>query len=183
MVLLRSLKAELLLLSSVALVSNASDTATTPKTVADTAQSLGTPTPATSTPQPQLQIAQVGEQLETNYTVHELPGPSGLLPNECHLINQALLAHIEVLEEENKLSDLKNSDKQPFCIEQIQHDDKLVQFYTGLSSFDLFLAFFQLLGPAVDHLNYRWSKDGARKRHRLRKIDGKKKSYFLSYLT
>ena len=175
MVLLRSLKAELLLLSSVALVSNASDTATTPIT----AQSLGTSTPATSTPQPQLQIAQVGEQLETNYTVHELPGPSGLQPNECHLINQALLAHIEVLEEENKLSDLKNSDKQPFCIEQIQHDDKLVQFYTGLTFVDLFVAFFQLLGPAVDHLNYRWSKDGARKRHRLRKIDEKKQLFLV----
>ena len=120
--------------SSVALVSNTSGTATTPKTVAYTARSLGTTTPATSTPQSQLQIVQVGEQLETNYTVHELPGPSGLQPDECHLINQALLTRIEVLEEENKLSDLKNSDKQPFCIEQIQHDNKLVQFFTGLGS-------------------------------------------------
>ena len=52
-----------------------------------------------------------------NYTIHELPGPSGMQPEEFHLINQALLTRIEVLEEENKLSDLKNSEKQPFCIE------------------------------------------------------------------
>ena len=68
-------------------------------------------------------------------------------PEEFHLINQALLTSIEVLEEENKLSDLKNSDKQPFCIEQLQHDDNLVQFYTGFSSFGMFLAFFSLTWP------------------------------------
>ena len=159
---------ELYSMTPVAPVLNASDTATNPKAIADTTQSgsLGTPTPATSTPQPQLLIAQVGEQLEMNYTVHELPGPSGMQPEEFHFINQALLTRIEVLEE-NKLSDLKNSDKQPFCIEQLQHDDKLVQFYIGFSSG----MFFQLLGPAVDHLNYWGSKDGVRKRHRLRKKD------------
>ena len=104
-----------------------------------------------------------------NYTVHELPGPSGMQPEEFHLINQALLTRIVVLEK-NKLSDLKNSDKQPFCIEQLQHDDKLVQFYTGFSSFGIFLAYFQLPGPAVDHLNYWGSNDSVRKCHRLRKL-------------
>ena len=88
-------------------------------------------------------------------------------PEECHLISQALLTRIEVLEEENKPSDLKNSDKQPFCIEQLQYDDNLVQIYTGFSSFCMFLAFFQLLSPAVDRLNYWGSKDGVQKRHRL----------------
>ena len=39
--------------------------------------STSTPLPSTSTPLPQLLIAQVGEQLDTNYTVYELPGPSG----------------------------------------------------------------------------------------------------------
>ena len=59
-----------------------------PKTHADSTQSFGTTTAASSTPQPQLQIAQVGEQLETNYIVHEIPGPSGVQPDKCHLINQ-----------------------------------------------------------------------------------------------
>ena len=35
-------------------------------------------TPSTSTPLPQILIAQVGDQLDTNYTVYELLGPSGL---------------------------------------------------------------------------------------------------------
>ena len=128
--------------------------------------STSTPLPSTSTPLPQLLIAQVGEQLDTNYTVYELPGPSGLqaeeweLPgpsrlqaDEYRLMNEALLKRIKVLVEEKK-GRLSDSTKLPFCIEQIQHDDKLVQFYTGFSSFRLFLAFFELLGPAVDHLNY-----------------------------
>ena len=93
----------------------------------------------------------------------ELPGPSRLQADEYRLMNEALLKRIKVLEEE-KRGRLSDSTKLPFCIEQIQHDDKLVQFYTGFSSFRLFLAFFELLGPAVDHLYFWGSKDGARKR-------------------
>ena len=59
-------------------------------------------------------------------------------------MNEALLKRIKVLEEE-KRGRLSDSTKLPFCIEQIQHDDKLVQFYTGFSTFRLFLAFFELL--------------------------------------
>ena len=47
--------------------------------------STSTPLPSTSTPLPQLLIAQVGEQLDTNYTVYELPGPSGLQAEEWEL--------------------------------------------------------------------------------------------------
>ena len=74
--------------------------------------------------------------------------------------------------------DSKN-DKQFFRIECLQHDDKLVHFYTGFTSFALFLAFFELLGPTVDHLNYWGSKEGVRKRHRLRKIDSKNQLFLL----
>ena len=142
-----------------------------PSTTSTPLPSTSTPLPSTSTPLPQLLIAQVGEQLDTNYTVYELPGPSGLqaeewelpgpsglqaeeweLPgpsglqaDEYRLMNEALLKRIKVLEEE-KRGRLSDSTKLPFCIEQIQHDDKLVQFYTGFSSFRLFLAFFELLG-------------------------------------
>ena len=86
-----------------------------------------------------------------------------LQAEEYRLMNEALLKRIKVLEEE-KRGRLSDSTKLPFCIEQIQHDDKLVQFYTGFSSFRLFSAFFELLGPAVDHLYFWGSKDGARKR-------------------
>ena len=54
------------------------------------------------TPCPSFKIAQAGEQLETNYSVHELLGSSGMEPEECQLINQALLTHIELLESEKK---------------------------------------------------------------------------------
>ena len=93
--------------------------------------STSTPLPSTSTPLPQLLIAQVGEHLDTNYTVYELPGPSGLqaeeweLPgpsrlqaDEYRLMNEALLKRIKVLEEEKK-GRLSDSTKLPFCIEQI----------------------------------------------------------------
>ena len=98
--------------------------------------------------------------------------------DEYRLMNEALLKRIKVLEEEKK-GHLSDSTKLPFCIEQIQHDDKLVQFYTGFSSFRLFLAFFELLGPAVDHLNFWGSKDGARKRCKLRKIDGRNQLFLV----
>jgi len=111
---------------------------------------------------PQFDIAQAGEQLETDYSVHELPGSSVMEPEECRLINQALLTRLELLESEKKKMDSKK-DKQFFHIQDIQHDDKLVQFYTGFTSFTLFLAFFELLGPAVHHLNYWGSKAGLRK--------------------
>lgn len=127
---------------------------------------------------PHFKIAQAGEQLETNYSVHELPGSSGMEPEECWLINQALLTRIELLESEKKKMDSKN-DKQFFRIECLQHDDKLVQFYTGFTSFALFLAFFELVGPAVDNLNYWGSKEGVRKRRRLRKIDPKNQLFLV----
>ena len=76
----------------------------------------------------------------------------------------------------NKLSDY--SDKQPFCIEQIQHDDKLVQFCTGFSSF-WFVIFSYLTLLWTMHLNYWGSKDGVRKRQRLRRIDGKNQLFLV----
>ena len=48
-------------------------------------------------------IATAGEQLETNYSVHELPGSSGMDPKACQLINQALLTRLELLESEKKM--------------------------------------------------------------------------------
>ena len=129
------------------------------------------------TPRSSFKIAQAGEQLETNYSVHELLGSSGMEPEECQLINQALLTSIELLESEKKM-DSKNG-KQFFHIECLQHDEKFVHFYTGFTSFALFLAFFELLGLAVDHLNYWGSKEGACKHHRLRKIDSKNQLFLL----
>ncbi len=127
--------------------------------------------------QPQFKVAQAGEQLETNYLVHELPGSSTVEQEDYRLINQALLTRLELLESEKKKMDTKK-DKH-FRIEDIQHDDKLVQFYTGFTSFALFLAFFELLGSAVDHLIYWGSKEGRRQRRRLRKLNPKNQLFLV----
>ena len=45
--------------------------------------------------------------------------------------------------------------------------------------FSFVFSFFELLGPAGDHLNFWGSKDGARKRCKLRKIDGKNQLFLV----
>ena len=82
------------------------------------------------------------------------------------LVNKALLARIESLETENHL--LKSNQAKPptkFCLEQIKNDDKLFTLYTGLGSYEIFLAFFEFLGPAVNELNYWGSKQRTHQRH------------------
>ena len=111
----------------------------------------------------------VGEQLQSDYSVHELPGSSSLQASSSEsssdrlLVDHALLACIEMLEAENSHL-LKRRSTLYFRIEDIQHDDKLVRFCTGFVSYALFLAFFEFLGAAVDNLIYRYwgSKEGIR---------------------
>ena len=105
--------------------------------------------------QPALTVA-VGEQLQSDYQVHELPGgvddasdssslPAGL--QYCShtqtevLVNTALLACIEYLE--------CSPTTTHFRIEQVKHDDCLFRFYTGFITYHIFLAFFNFLGPVV----------------------------------
>ena len=57
-----------------------------------------------------------------------------------------------------------------FGIDQIKHDDHLVAFYTGFSSYRIFLAFFIFLGPAVNKLHYCGAKESARTRQRAMKL-------------
>lgn len=90
------------------------------------------------------------------------------------VVYAALLARIELLQAENlKLSAQQEASNGYFRIEDIQNDDKLVCFYTGFTSFRIFLAFFEFLGPAKDRLNYWGEKPGPRKRNRSRKLDTK----------
>ena len=83
-------------------------------------------------------------------------------------IDKALLARIEFLEAENESLKKNQIITSPhFRIEQIQHDDHLVRFYTGFISFAVYLAFFDFLGEVVNHWG---SKAGARTRKRIRKL-------------
>ena len=79
-----------------------------------------------------------------------------------------LMARIDALEAENKY--LK-SKKSLFRFECISHDDSLVKFYTGFSSYDQLMHFYEFLGPAVNHLQYWGSKETQKKRHRKTKLD------------
>ena len=95
----------------------------------------------------------VGEQLlsDHDYSVHELPGSTS---NEAGssgdnqdsvLVNRALLARVEMLESENDPLQRTAAAKREghhFRIEDIQHDDKLIRFYTGFVSYAIFLVFF-----------------------------------------
>ena len=145
------------------------------------------PTPPNTVPEQLSLTAMTGEQFCIDYKVHELPeksgdglsdvqSTSGLLSdissliesasslevgtsNAEVLVNTALLARIEVLEAENGA--LKSQKQKPeyFRIDQIQHDDNLFRFYTGFISYEIFLAFYEFLGPVVNELNYWGAKE------------------------
>ncbi len=138
------------------------------------------PTP----PQVQAMVTSVGEQLDTDYHVYELPGvskessPSAIpAPSDSTgiVVNAALLARIEALESQNRVLTNKLQvaidQRRPFKLDDIAGNDKLVQLYTGFSSHDILLAFFEFLGSAVTKLNYRGEKRKEGKRHRQRKLD------------
>ena len=85
------------------------------------------------------------------------------------LVNTALLSRIELLESENKKLrlDLKSQKPKFFCIENISHNDGLIRFYTGFSSFEILQAFFEFLGPGVSNLTY-WGMDARTKKRRMK---------------
>ena len=89
------------------------------------------------------------------------------------VVSSALIARIEALESKNKCKKKASSQSiewRPFRIEDIAHDDHLIYFYTGFSSYDVLLAFYEFLGPAVDKLQYWGGKPGNHQRNRSTKL-------------
>ena len=137
-----------------------------------------------------LLTAAVGEQLQSEYSVHELPSeceppsvsctaPYASSSERDTVVDRALIAQIRFLEAENE--SLKKSQKitsPHFRIELIQHDDRLVHFYTGFISFAVYLAFFNFLGEVVHHLNYWGSKAASHTRKRVRKLNPMNQLFF-----
>ena len=123
--------------------------------------------------------ASVGEQLmsSSDYSVHELPDlesdssftKTSDVDDTKVLVNKALLSRIELLEAQNTRlqSELQCQRPRFFRIESIAHDDMLVRFYTGFTSYAILLAFFQFLGPAVNNLTY-WDTERKEKRRRMK---------------
>ena len=64
------------------------------------------------------------------------------LVKECELLRKKLL------ESESKLKSAQ------LRISSVEYDDKMIQLYTGFTSYKLLKACFDFLGPAVDNLNY-----------------------------
>jgi len=54
--------------------------------------------------------------------------------------------------------------KKVFRLEDVQYDDVLFCFYTGFTSYRIFEAFYEFLGPTTDHLNYWGEKERDHKR-------------------
>ena len=71
---------------------------------------------------------------------------------------------------ENNFLKASTSKPQPFRIAQIQHNDRLIRFYTRFTSYAIFLAFFEFLGPVVHKLNY-WGSKNQPQRYRTHKLD------------
>ena len=103
------------------------------------ASSTMAPTPGITTDNEPMS-ASAGEQLFSDYSVHELPSTG-----ESAETNVALLtARVEFLEPETKylrsVSNVQNI--QYFRLEQIAENDSLIRFYTGFVSYVLFTEFF-----------------------------------------
>ena len=99
------------------------------------------------------------------------PGPS---ETTNVLVNTALIASVEALEDEKQPLEAQISTKETrtyFKIEQSQHDDTLVCFYTGFASFFVFAAFTEFLGPIVNKLHYWGTREGQCQRHDTQKLD------------
>ena len=102
----------------------------------------------------------------------EQPGSSRQVINPSSdgssvIVNKALLARIEVLEAELKRCEIQLQKQEPrhFRIENIASNDS---FYTGFPSYQVFLCFFEFLGPSVHCLNY-WGDKDTQPRQRKRK--------------
>ena len=116
-----------------------------------------------------------GEPLISDFSIHELPDTSRQQINppsdeSSVIVNKALLARIEFLEAELKECRSKLQKQEPcyFCIDNIASNDSLISFYTGFPSHEVFLCFFEFLGPSVHCLNY-WGDKGTSKEKRKKK--------------
>ena len=157
-----------------------------------------TPAPAVGqesqagSPRPPVMVTSIGEQLESNYQVHELPTDDSMSMSTASvstvspfssvskynsdsdtnvLVNKALLSRIEYLEAENKkLKVQPRVERTTLRVEDIAGDDSLVKLYTGFSTYSVFIEFYAFLGPSVNELTYWGDKETGGIRRRQRKI-------------
>lgn len=119
-------------------------------------------------------LVSVGEQLRTDYELHDLPTVSKEDEEAYILLNTGLLAKIEALESENrdlraKLLQATNG-QSIFTATNFASNDNMIKLYTGFPSYEAFLSFFDFLGPAVYELTYWGEKGYTRKQSRKCKL-------------
>lgn len=119
---------------------------------------------------PKSMIANVGEQLITDYQVYEIPEEH--IDSACETNTAAMLDQIKTLEKGNneltKKLDFFTKEKVYFKITDIAENDKLVKLYTGFQSYEILLAFFEFLGPSVSNLTY-WGEEKRKTPQKARK--------------
>ena len=97
-------------------------------------------------------VASIGEPLQSDYQIHELPPGDGGQEACCAgpdsdevVLTLPLLVRIEALESQNRVLTEKlqvaMDRKSVFGIDDIAGNDKLVTLYTGFPSYDILLAF------------------------------------------
>ena len=121
-----------------------------------------------------------GEPLISDFNIHEIPNQPDISRQQVNppidetsvIVNKALLARIEFLEAElvQCQSKLQKQEPRYFRITNIASNDSLISFYTGFPSYEVFLCFFEFLGPSVHYLNY-WGDKGMTKGKRKKKLD------------
>lgn len=121
-------------------------------------------TPGSSTVESMSLSASIGKPLLSDYGIYELPDYDD---NRDILLDTALAARIESLETETEHLQSTLS-----TIQQISGNDALTRFYTGFALYEILLAFFEFLGPAVYKLQY-WgnSKRKTSRRRKSMKLD------------
>lgn len=91
------------------------------------------------------------------------------------IVSTALLARIELLQAENKrltkAISSQNVKREPLSVKQISCKQELVKLYTGFPSYEVFLAFYEFLGPSVKDLTYWGDKKSKKCRSYHRKIE------------
>ena len=133
-----------------------------------------------------LMVAEVGEQLKTDYQLYKLltdnslstSTSSGALSSPFFsvsvsdnstqvLVDRVLLSRIELLEAEKKQLWSKLSKmSRTMSVEDVAGNDDLVKLYTGFTTYSVFIAFYEFLGPSVNELAYRGVSQHAQKRQR-----------------
>ena len=120
----------------------------------------------------------VGEPLLSDYSIHDLPDEENTSDHSTNLV--LMNSHIEALRAENhqlevnnrKLkSEISSTKSSFFRLEDVASDDKLIKFYTGFTSYEVLLLFFEFLGPSVHNLNYWGSSNTKTTKRRRKKLD------------